>query len=132
MYLHLGDLSVRLRFSCAAQAKEHEKFRASRKEDEVGAVDENGGVEEEGSVRPFAFACRAAYQLDDDTPGWLEAIREKHYGGAKEDKNKSVAGRVEGVGEEEEESKEERRKREEHERVMPLAVKGLPTIEPLD
>ena len=63
------------------QAKEHEKFRASRKRDEIGAVDETGGVEDESSVRAFRFQCRMMYQLDDDTPGWLEAVREKHYGG---------------------------------------------------
>eukprot|EP00960_Hanusia_phi_P050672 760348-Hanusia_phi.AAC.10 len=37
------------------QAKEHEKFRASRKKDEVGAIDETGGVEDEGSVRAYRF-----------------------------------------------------------------------------
>ena len=60
------------------QAKEHEKFRASRKMDEVGNVEETGGIEDEASVRAFKFKCRMAYELDDDSPGWLEAIREKH------------------------------------------------------
>ncbi|EKX47996.1 hypothetical protein GUITHDRAFT_162505 [Guillardia theta CCMP2712] len=62
------------------QAKEHEKFRASRKRDEVGVIDETGGVEDESSVRAYRFKCRMTWELDDDSPGWLEAIREKHYG----------------------------------------------------
>ena len=120
------------------QAKEHEKFRASRKRDEIGAVDETGGVEDESSVRAFRFQCRMMYQLDDDTPGWLEAVREKHYGGAK-DKSSGTGAAGQGERDITEEvmeggarSKEEERKRQEQDRVMPLPVKGLPTIEPLD
>jgi len=118
------------------QAKEHEKFRASRKEDEVGNVEETGGIEDVSSVRAFTFKCRMAYELDDDSPGWLEAIREKHYGGQKTDKHKKFtevdtsAGAIEDgaavLG------KEEAHRKEEQERLMPLPVKGLPTIEPLD
>ena len=113
------------------QAKEHEKFRASRKQDEVGAVEETGGIEDETSVRAFKFSCRMMWELDDDSPGWLEAVREKHYGGAKTDKHKKY-NEVEMAPEEPELSKEEQRKKEEQERVMPLPVKGLPTIAPLD
>ena len=114
------------------QAKEHEKFRASRKQDEVGAVEETGGIEDETSVRAFKFSSRMAWELDDDSPGWLEAVREKHYGGAKTDKHKKynevdmIEDTPPAV------SKEDARKKEEQDRVMPLPVKGLPTIEPLD
>ena len=127
------------------QAKEHEKFRASRKMDEVGNVDETGGIEDESSVRAFKFKCRMAYELDDDSPSWLEGIREKHYGGQqKTDKHKKFTEDAEAAGElhrleasakESEDGdvdKEEAHKKEERERVMPLPVKGLPTIEPLD
>jgi hypothetical protein len=121
------------------QAKEREKFRDSRKQDEVGAVDEDGGVEDEKSVRGFKFQCRMMYTLDDDSPGWLEAVREKHYGGPKTEKHKKYTGvDIEGKGvapvieDAPKLSKEELRKQEEQERVMPLPVKGLPSIEPLD
>jgi hypothetical protein len=62
------------------QVKEQQKWRASKKLDEVGSVDETGGVEDESSVRAFRFACRLAWELDDDSPSWLEGIREQHYG----------------------------------------------------
>lgn len=121
------------------QAQEREKFRASRKQDEVGAVDEDGGVEDEKSVRGFKFKCREMYILDDDSPGWLEAVREKHYGGPKTEKHKKYTGvDIEGKGvppppeDAPMLSKEELRKKEEQERVMPLPVTGFPTIEPLD
>jgi hypothetical protein len=52
------------------QALEHQKFRASKKQDEIGVVDETGGIEDETSVRAFRFSSRVAYCLDDDSPGW--------------------------------------------------------------
>lgn len=120
-----------------AQAQEHQKFRSSRKQDEVGAVEEDGGIEEENSVRAFQFTCRTAYELDDDSPGWLEAVREKHYGGQKTEGHKEFKGvDITGMGvaaiENTPVSAEDARKKEERDRVMPLNIKGLPTIEPLD
>jgi len=119
------------------QAQEHQKYRSSRKHDEVGAVDEDGGIEEENSVRAFSFKCRNAYELDDDSPGWLEAVREKHYGGPKtpahkDFKNVDIHGMGVAAIEDAPLSKEEVRVKEEQDRVMPLAIKGLPTIHPLD
>lgn len=62
------------------EVKEQEKWRASRKQDEVGTVDETGGVEDMDSIRAFRFRSRLAFELDVDEPSWLQGIREKHYG----------------------------------------------------
>lgn len=69
-----------------AEVKELEKFRESRKQDEVGQVDETGGVEDEKSIRAFRFRSRLAYELDVDEPSWLQGIREKHYGPGDQEK----------------------------------------------
>ena len=69
-----------------AEVKELEKFRESRKQDEVGQVDETGGVEDVKSIRAFRFRSRLAYELDVDEPSWLQGIREKHYGPGDQEK----------------------------------------------